>query len=297
MQRSTIMLIAAALAVFTACKKEYEQYHHTHIVSFTITDVNGNPVKALTDSGRISIGWLHAWPVPDSITPQIVLPEGASITPASGVKVPMEEGFTYTVTAADGNKQTWKLKLDIKQAQPVMNIQPGTVARLGGSLDISGNNFVEDLAQTSLFLVDRNGVDTIQLPVTALTFQSVSVTIPATADTGTYHIKMVSGIKTAYSASVKITHPLPVINWGSTVFKRGETVTLQGTNLRNITGVSLGNAADGPFHALEVILHTIDEITLKIPPDMPLAPYYLYVQYQSEATGTSTSVAVVRISD
>lgn len=299
MQRLTIMLIAASLAVFTACKKEYEQYHHTHIVSFTITDVNGNPVKALTDSGRISIGWLHAWPLPDSITPEVVLPEGASITPASGVKVPLEEGFTYTVTAADGSKQSWKLKLDIKQAEPVMNIQPGAIVRTGGPFEISGNNFVEDPSLTSLFLVDKNGADTIQLPVTALTFQSVSVTIPATVDTGTYHIKMVSGIKTTYSASVKVMYALPVITWStSTTYKRGETITLQGSNLRSITGVGLGSTGlEGPFHALEVISHKVDEITLKIPADMPLAPYYMYIQYQSEATGTSTSYVFVRISD
>ncbi|WP_123864732.1 hypothetical protein [Chitinophaga barathri] len=299
MQRLTIMLTAALFVAFTACKKEYEQYHHTHIISFTIADVNGSPVKALTDSGRISISWLHAWPLPDSVTPEIVLPEGAVITPASGTKVPLKEGFIYTITAADGTKQTWKLKLDIRQAEPVMTIQPGTVVRTGSVFTISGNNFVEDLAQTSLFLVDKNGADTIRLPVTALTFQSVSVTIPATVDTGSYYIKMISGIKTAYSASVKVMYPLPVITWSTgTTYKRGETVTLKGTGLRNITGVGLGSTAiEGPFHALEVISHKIDEITLKIPADFPQAPYFMYIQYQSAATGTSTSYVFVRIAD
>ena len=296
MRKIIILLMAVS---FAACKKEYQQYYYTHIVSFTVPTENGTPVKALADSGRISVSWLQAWPVPDSITPEIVLPEGAKIEPLSGKKVPFRDGFTYVVTAADGTKQQWKLKLDLKQAEPVMNIQTGTIARVGTVFPIAGNNFLEDPLQTRLFLVDKKGIDTTSLPVTALTFQAVSVTIPATVDTGTYHIKMVSGIKTAYSSSFKVMYPLPTVTWLTTkIYKRGETVTLKGTNLRGITGVGLGNVdPEGPFYALEVISYKIDEITLKIPADIPLAAYYSYVQFKTTATGNSVGYGYIRISD
>ncbi len=101
---------------------------------------------------------------------------------------------------------------------------------------------------------------------------------------------------TEEEATLRIPDDFPVGAYP--IYKRGATVTLKGTNLRGITGVGLGNVdLEGPFYPLEVISYKIDEITLKIPVDIPLTAYYNYVQFKTTATGNSVGYGYIRISD
>src|SRR5882757_4253790 len=229
-----------ALLFFTACKKEYPAYPYHTITAFQVMDSNGATLSASIDSNTIIIYWPPLQAVPDSITPTISVSDRAVIEPASGVKVPFKEGFTYTVKAQDGSVQTFILKPAVNQPPvQVSDIYPRSVPYgTDISYRITGQYFISDTAKTAVYLVAaKDGQQTraiIQLPMNSSQFY-FTANLP---DTGTYSVKLVTGLQTVIAGTLTITPPPPqlVFPVGATV-QRGGTLTISGVYLGSVTSI------------------------------------------------------------
>lgn len=180
MPRILFFYIASCCLLFAACKKETE-YNVTavnDIISFTVT-ADGQQINAIVKDDSLLIYW--PWPVmlPATITPDIVVATGISLSPASGTPVNFATGTAYRVTIA-GKQKSYYLKI-IKN-WPDLDIRTrSNTARIagGGKLTINGLNYLlPDISMSKLILISRKtGVRYETTPETITEF-TLGVRIP-----------------------------------------------------------------------------------------------------------------------
>jgi hypothetical protein len=264
------------LLIFSACKKEYPDYPYNTITSFRVQDNSGAVLSASIDSNSIIVYWPPLQTVPDSITPVVSISDRAVLTPASGMKIPFKEGFTYTVKAQDGSTQTFILKPVINQPPvQVLDVYPLT-GPYGTDLSfrITGQYFIPDTTRTAVYLVAAgNGRQTkavIQLPVSSSQI-NFTVNLP---DTGKYAVRLVTGLQTVAAGTLNMTMPPPQLTFpsGATV-QRGGTLTITGKYLTAVTAVVAYDADFGGPYPLTIVSKTDTSITVQIPADLNPGEY------------------------
>jgi len=286
-----------SLAVYS-CKKEYAEFPYNDLEKFVITDNNGAELKAAIQDDKIIIYYPPLQTIPDSIKPLITVSDRATVSPASGTKIPFQEGTTFTVTAQDGSTKKYTLQAALNQ--PPLAFTTGSTL-LGTWVTLSGEYFITDTSQTKVSLI---GMDKKEHKIpgslfTTFTAAQITANLPAKLgiDTGTYTVKLVSGKRTAEQgpivigpAAVKYSYP------NISTIKRGEEYTVTDTsgyammikrNGENINrGISLyvNNSQVVP---VQVTLLTATQLTFKIPADCPLG--YFYIAYYKNTTGTNST--------
>jgi hypothetical protein len=196
MQKIAIIIFSAA--IFFSCKKEQAALPYNEIERFTIAAPDGSALKASITGHEVIVYWPPLVNMPDSIIPQITVSDGARIIPASGTKIPFKDGVSFTVTAADRSARTYTLRAGSNQPVPVFEVASADFLRIGKNIDIVGEYFLRDTVKTKLYLVDNKGIAT-QLPGNSFTvFYSahISAPIPYSIDSGYYHVKLESGVRT-----------------------------------------------------------------------------------------------------
>ncbi|PWV48225.1 hypothetical protein [Chitinophaga sp. S165] len=122
-----LLLAIPALTLAAACKKtetiEAPAQANNRILSFKVTNVPDEAVYGAVndEQGTITVILPYYYYL-TTIQPEIAVPEGATVSPASGVLIDsitkkMTEGtkIEYVVTAKDGSKATYKLLLTTQQ--------------------------------------------------------------------------------------------------------------------------------------------------------------------------------------
>src|SRR5690606_12490916 len=109
---------AALCLALLGCTKKQPDYPYTDLLQFSVQDAAGQPLKGVVENNEIILYWPPHQMVPDSITANITIAERASISPASGTKVPFDAQTVFTVTAQDGSQQSYRLKPVIIQPTP-----------------------------------------------------------------------------------------------------------------------------------------------------------------------------------
>ena len=265
-----------ALLIFTACRKEYPAYPYNTITSFQLKDSSGAILSASIDSNTIIVYWPPLQTVPDSITPIVSVSDRATITPASGVKIPFTEGFRYSVRAQDGSTQTFILKPVINQP-PVqaLDVYPLTGPyRTDLSFRLTGQYFIPDTAKTAVYLVAAgNGRQTkavIQLPMSSSQI-NFTANLP---DTGKYAIKLVTGLQALIAGTLTITIPPPQLTFpAGAIVQRGGTLTITGTYLTSVSSVVTYDVNFGGPYPLTIVSKTDTSITVQIPADLTPGEY------------------------
>lgn len=130
----TFVLLAAVLSLVAACTKTetlpVPAQDENRMLSYTITSVPEGvaPVVGAIDEADSTITvYLSAWYGLTVMTPQITVPEGATVSPASGTTVTnllsmmrKDSTITYLVTAKDGSKKNYTLH--VRSLQPKTKI-------------------------------------------------------------------------------------------------------------------------------------------------------------------------------
>jgi hypothetical protein len=280
----SIYLYISILFLFSlnACKKEYPPLPYTDILSFSVTDANGQPLKAVIENNEIVLHWPAGQAVPQEITPSIIVADKASISPVAGTKVSFKESVTYTVTAEDGTTSTYKLKPVVNSLLPMISAFSGIRIYNSKSFiitnltaQVSGDLFDITVGKTKVFFTNAGGQD---IAVKIINITPIAINLDPNVATGNYQgVKVVSGNKNSFfqQAFEVIVDPRPLISataiTAASTVKRNEQVTLTGgENLNKVNAVELYNSVTRTFIAVNLKGTTANSLTLEIPVTFPL---------------------------
>jgi hypothetical protein len=293
-----VLMLLTAAAIITGCKKEIKNvpYPYAEITAFKVTESTGEHDAAVAGN-ELVIYWPSEKAMPDSVSTGITVSEHASVKPESGKKVALKTGVVFTVTAEDGTVATYKLKIVVNQPPLSIGNLPDDfqiTAYFGRTLELGSfvSGVIPNADKTSLFLISAAGVETkIQV---SFTNGAITGTLPAkdVLAAGTYKFKIISGVRNVISNSfaVKLTDaplPPPRINYltNTITVKAGETFTVTGTNLRNVTGGFMYRIDDFSVVQLEVVSFTTTSIVYRIPAVTPAVEFVAPTgTYQNEIT-------------
>ncbi|WP_341838625.1 hypothetical protein WJU16_12435 [Chitinophaga pollutisoli] len=146
------------------------------IESFRIVNVQGDPIAAaISDKENTITLYLPSYRQLTILEPEITLPAGATVSPASGTLVEDVFGairtnreITYTVTAADGSKRAYKLvlrthqpELTLDELSTVDDIKEFTINTKDQyssfTIYMKGSGFSENNDLMKVALVDEGG--------------------------------------------------------------------------------------------------------------------------------------------
>lgn len=279
--KNILFLFILAGNTFTACKKEIEKYDNTEIFLFEYTDANGETLQAPVYGDTIYVYWPPMQDLPEIITPAITVHQSATIVPASGHSLKLNDNNGYTITAENGSVKKYNVKLIINQPYPfisqLQNINTANGNRFwvnNKNLTFVGDNFLFDGMETKVWAKNESGV---KLPVTIVSNTGARLIVSAPAN-GKYKLIIELGIRQVeYFYDVEVIEPFatPAFNFttGGSV-KRGETITLSGILLNKMTKVSFGDYF-GANIPLEIVSATENSITLKVPVDAAIGTWNL----------------------
>lgn len=225
-----------------SCSKEYETAPtpYNEITSFKIGYYNGqDTIEGIIDGSIIHIVWPGSteWPIPEAVNPEITVSKNASISPASGTSILLEDGVTYTVTAQDGTAKTYTIKLTNGALLPSFVDETIINVQVGGKYNINMFNTAGD-GSDSLFLVNDNNEEfkilhTSQVSVGGINFiadQPDGSGIPV----GEYYVKVINKYNIPVKSNTKMVSvtadaPTPYLYYNHTEaieVKPGETFTV-----------------------------------------------------------------------
>ena len=302
-------LLIAAITIMTACEDEVIDriveipgdtvtvLGFNHIVSFQVKEFSADTVlKAAIKDDSLIVYWPLYKPQPATIAPDIIVADGATITPASGESVPFTTGTTYTVSAEDESKQKYALKVVIYQPEPIYRsgnavlqiVMPDTGPT---TFQLNGDHLIPDTAQTSLYMIDWATEEETKMRTTSVTPTRLRFEVPEDFPKGYYRTRLVSGTRmVSKQDSLWVKFPAPRIAWGRNrrTLKQGETFELEARNLRDIERVEI---VGFPDHPLKVVDYTLDAITLRIPADFPIGSYpFAEMKVTSRNSGAGLSL-------
>lgn len=262
---------ACCLLLLNACTKEDAKLPYSQITSFIIKDADGNALSAAIAGQDIIVYWPFGQTLPADITPEITVSDKAIIKPASGEKIAFNGSAAYTVTAQNGTVATYKIKIVSNQPTPVINgLASGSYLIYPGStMNVSHLYLLLDTTRTHVSLISKTGQ---QLPCTieTLTRDRLLFAYPEAMDTGRYNLQIISGTYTTIVKAAllyRLGYP-EIYDYGAITVKKGQTFTVTGSNLSQITKASLYLDFTHD-RAIEVVSNTATTVTLRVPLDFP----------------------------
>ena len=256
-----------------------------HIVSFQVKEFSADTVlEAAIDEDSLIVYWPSYRPLPETIAPEIIVANGATVTPASGESVSFTTGTLYTVHAEDKRERQYILKVVIYQPKPiyvtgdqVVEIEIALDNTTGVPAQFFGDYFIPDTVQTNLYMINWTSEEETKMKITSITPTRLEINIPQDFPKGYYRTSLKSGIHTiSRQDSLWVKFPAPRITWVSfdlVALKQGETFELPGTNLFDLESVALSTSSG--FIEWEIVSYTPNSIILKIPIDFPTGDYFL----------------------
>lgn len=282
------LILLSFFTLLGACKKEYEEYPYADIMSFTVKDANGDPLKAVIDAKNLTLYWPPNQALPDSITPVITVSDRSSVSPASGKKVAFKDNVKFTVTAQNGTTKEYLIKQVINQpvikvsfVQGISVFNGKDVAKRATPITIMGDNFISDLKQTKVFLMNTADNTEKEQTISNLSQISLSLTLnPATAN-GIYKLKIVSGLRSfVVDKSFAVSNEAPFFSADEyakfpTALKTGQEFTLEGINgIELINKISFRYLDTRAYYEFTIKEAKNGKLTLKVPDNVPLGEYY-----------------------
>lgn len=220
----------------------------------------------------------------------IAVSGGATVQPLSGELVNLRDTtVTYTVTAKDGAKAVYKLKVHVMQvphtADELSSATDTFSTRLGSTINITGGNFLADTTLAYISLIDENEKE-YRLPRSTpqLSTTRMDGFIPndKTLDTGLYKVKVTSlkqSVILEYPVRLKYALPVFKLDGYKVTAKQGETIRLPGKDIRGLQRFAIRIATTGGIYNLagykdlEIVSYTDEEAVLRIPEDCPVGAY------------------------
>ncbi|MFT3824980.1 MAG: hypothetical protein QM731_13740 [Chitinophagaceae bacterium] len=297
-QYSWTILVAALFitSVTSSCKKEYiDKYNiipgdtvtvsgYTYISSFTVHEFSADTaLKATIKSDSIIVYWPSYKKMPDTIKPEILLPEKTAIAPASGTGVPFVTGTKFTVTAQSGSKKIYTLAVDFRQPKPSFTIYSSNQLLIGSKCTLPGDWWLTDTAKTRIYLVSADTKQEYLMELVELSGAGASFYVPANVPTtGKYDIKVINGIYTIYNDDAAsrnnmiVTYPtaIGVETFGFPyTLSAGDTFIIRGRLLAETTAFYMRLSTDNSWQQLTLTSAAVDRLILKVPAGTPIGAY------------------------
>ncbi|MBO0948942.1 IPT/TIG domain-containing protein [Fibrella forsythiae] len=192
----TVLLLIVGLLLGTlptGCKKTTDPaLPKSSDNSITAFAFNGlSPAINATISGNTISATVPVGTNLTALVPTIVLPAGASVSPASGVAQNFSSPVTYTVKAEDGTIQTYTVSVSI-QGISIVSFAP-TSGGAGTTVVINGAGF------SNVSTDNKVTINGLNAPITASRADQITVQIPERAGSG--NLVVAVGGKQATSAS------------------------------------------------------------------------------------------------
>ena len=270
--------LAAIPVMLFSCKKEDAKFPYTDIVSFTV-DASGQAVKAAVTGDSIILYFPVGQAIPENITPEITVSDGATISPASGTTVALKETVVYNVTAQTGITKQYKVYIPNNQPKPVVRSYSGITTYNGkrymrvdnGEFQFLGDYFATGGTATLLTMNDQ------EKPTTNSFLVPIQWRFKP-LEKGTYKAIVLNNA--GYTTTIKdtfdvIDNPFPNLTafTAPVTVKRGTDITLAGNNLNYVISASIRNAATSLSTAVTVKSVTANSITLTIPAGLVAGNY------------------------
>ena len=299
----TSVIVTGALGVITSCEDEVVDRFVdipgdtisisglNQIVSFELEEFSADTIlEAAIVNDSLIVYWPSYRPSPTNISPKIIIPQGASIAPASGESIPFETGTSYTVTAEDKSERTYILKVVFYQPMPwygrnilnsndlefiaVFDSGPETILRLDGDF------FIPDTTQTKMYITKLDTEKETQLEITQVNINQVFLKIPLEIEKGYYSTNLVSGTHSIKDDSVWIKFAEPFFLWFDQVtVQQGATFQIEGFDIRDIEKMQMfivnpETSMEEALPPFEIVDYTTRSITLRVPDNFPEGDYW-----------------------
>jgi hypothetical protein len=156
-------------AVAQSCRKteyEYEKRSENDIRQFVIVGSTGDSVKCLINADTINVYWNPDVALPTTIRPIIAVSEKATVSPASGESVALNENTTFSVTAENGQTRTYRVK--IVYAMPIPNVSSATdkiIWMNSTQINIYGEYFLANTDTAAISAYLRRTSDGLEIPL------------------------------------------------------------------------------------------------------------------------------------
>ncbi|MCG8322514.1 MAG: hypothetical protein MI921_23650 [Cytophagales bacterium] len=295
-------LLIGALGVITSCEDEVVDRFVdipgdtisisglNQIISFELEEFSADTIlEAAIVNDSLIIYWPSYRDSPTSISPKIIVPQGASIAPASGESVPFETGTSYTVTAEDKSERTYILKVVFYQPMPwygrnILNSndlklievfdRPETILRLDGDF------FIPDTTQTKMYITKLDTEKETQLEITQININQIFLKIPVDIEKGYYRTNLVSGIHSVKDDSVWVKFGEPFFFWFDQITaEQGANFQIEGVEIRDIEKMQMfivnpETSMEEALPPFEIVDYTTKSITLRVPDDFPAGDYW-----------------------
>lgn len=267
------------------------------IVAFKVGEFSPDTVlEAAIKDDSLIVYWPTYKTIPSTISPDIIISEGASVNPSPGESVPFETGTKYTVTAEDQSEKEYTLKVVLYQPLPWYSrtfINPESTPRNDlvvyqlrperetNFLFIRGDLFIPDTTQTRMFVTNLDTEKETQLNITDISINLISLLVPPDLEPGYHSTTLTSGIHSIVDDSLWIKYREPdLFFWdGSPTVEQGNTFIVNGRHIRNIDKVQLyifnsDNSKWEPLPPFEIVEgYSLTSITFRIPEDFPEGQY------------------------
>jgi hypothetical protein len=221
------------------------------------------------------------------INPNIKVSEGATISPASGERINLNESpVTYTVKTANGTTNTYKVKreyLQLKTTISELSTATGTTMyRMASGILLSGTNIITDTKYVKVLLTKPGGKPVSYTPVSvsksAIYF---NVFDNNRVDTGIYYVSVQNLAETVeLKYPIQLKYPVPVIEMDGykRTKKQGDTLMASGYFIRNIDtlGIYKGSGdvnLETSYSFLKIHSYTNNQVTFTVPDDFPVGAY------------------------
>ncbi|WP_089892492.1 hypothetical protein [Chitinophaga arvensicola] len=224
----SLMLCAAGSALLHACKKTEDAppLPENRILQFAVTNAADGPVQGVINHKDATIVlYIPYYTALLSLQPEIKIPAGATVTPASNtfiqnwaVKQAMDSAMTYTVKAKDGSTANYKLRIDGQQPEITVNeittdpAKPFTLTHKHKSeseiIGVAGDNLIPNFKTNFITLVNEQGKGfTLETKsYNPIGYKNFTGSIPPDSNalpSGKYAVRV-----TCFSKTVKLKNPV-----------------------------------------------------------------------------------------
>ncbi|PZR20398.1 MAG: hypothetical protein DI539_10990 [Flavobacterium psychrophilum] len=294
---------------------------YTHIESFSFAGPDeGQTIKAAITENEIIVLWSAYNPLPETITPSIILGDGATIAPVSDTAVPFTNGTVFTVTSEAGTTKEYTLKIDLRQVEPTYT-QIGNSAYVLGDLQKEINigtsgqgaidNLLLDISQTRVYFVSAADQTTefdaevVFMGLGQVPYDNYGIYyfLPDDMPAGMYDIRIQNGKYlimnpegSQFQNEVRLPDAFSVTRYGFPAnLSAGQTIEARGAMLDQTTSVEIYNSNNDPVitYPLEIVSVSPYRITLKVPAGTPAGSYNrMRFHRGEESTLTANAITV-----
>lgn len=295
--------IVVLLVIGMSCQKKEVLSSEKSIISFKLSENQLVDSKIEHATGVISIT-LPYGSNPKKLTPIIEFSDRATVVPASGVVQDFSKPVYYTVTAEDGSKVIYTVKLSVApQPAPTIATFDKDTLDAGQNLRIVGRYFGSFVLDVTVNLVNSTGEKSI-LSVKEMDSTFIVVEIPIDTPPGNYRCSVqVKELSSISSQDLAVALPAPTIrNVSKLHLLQGDTLWVSASHT-DVARYAYQLYLQGSGATSDIVLPLAKEITASqrlgflIPNQIPPNVYSIRLLNQTQQKKSPTYLNTVQIYD